>query len=61
MKHYSKFLFFSLILGLFLPLSYAQETAEETEQLTNIDLISDNAKESTVRLVGFSRRGSELG
>ena len=61
MRHNTKFLFCFLMLGLLLSLSYAQETAEEAEQLTKTDLISDKAKESTVRLVGFSKRGSELG
>ena len=51
-----------LVLGLFLSLSdtnvYAQETAEKP---TDIDLVSDKAKESTVRIVGFSHRGSLSG
>ena len=50
------------VLGLFLSLSdtnvYAQETAEKP---TEIDLVSDKAKESTVRIVGFSHRGSLSG
>ena len=58
MRHNTKFLFCFLIFGLLLSLSYAQETAEKP---TKIDIISDKAKESTVRLVGFSKRGSELG
>ncbi len=58
MRHYTKFLFCFLILGVFLSLSYAQEIAEKP---TETNLISDKAKESTVRLVGFSKRGSELG
>ena len=58
MRHNTKFLSCFLILGLLLSLSYAQETAEKP---TEIDIISDKAKESTVRLVGFSKRGSELG
>ena len=58
MRHNTKFLFSFLILGLLLSLSYAQEIAEKP---TEIDIISDKAKESTVRLVGFSKRGSELG
>ena len=61
MRHYTKFLFCFLVLAVFLSLSYAQETAEKSEVLTEIDLISEKAKESTVRLVGFSKRGSELG
>ncbi len=51
-----------LVLGLFLSLSdtnvYAQETAEKP---TEIDLVSDKAKESTVRIVGLSHRGSLSG
>ena len=58
MRHNTKFLFSFLILGLLLSLSYAQETADKS---TETDLISDKAKESTVRLVGFSKRDSELG
>ena len=61
MRHNTKFLLCFLILGLLLSLSYAQETAEEAEQLTKTNLISDKAKESTVRLVGFAFRGSDLG
>ena len=61
MSHYTRFLLCFLGLGLFLSFSdialYAQETAEKP---TEIDLISDKAKESTVRLVGFSKRGKEL-
>lgn len=53
------------MLGLFLLFSdivlYAQETPEKAEQPTEIDIISDKAKASTVRLVGFSKRGSDLG
>ena len=58
MRHYTRILFCLLILVVFLPLSYAQETAEKP---TEIDLISDKAKESTVRIVGFSHRGSLSG
>ena len=61
MRHYTKFLFCFLVLGVFLSFSYAQKTAETTDKSTETDLISDKAKESTVRLVGFSKRGSELG
>ena len=61
MSHYTKFLFCFLVLGVFPSLSYAQETAETADKSTETDLISDKAKESTVRLVGFSKRGSELG
>ncbi|MYB95655.1 tetratricopeptide repeat protein [Candidatus Poribacteria bacterium] len=58
MRHYTKFLFCFLVLAVFLSFSCAQKTAEEP---TEANLISDKAKESTVRLVGFSKRGSELG
>jgi len=58
MRHYTKFLFCFLVLGVFLSFSCAQKTAEKP---TETNLISDKAKESTVRLVGFSKRGSELG
>ncbi|RKU11182.1 hypothetical protein C6503_18585 [Candidatus Poribacteria bacterium] len=58
MNHYTRFLFCFLGLVSFLSLSYAQEIAEKP---TETNLISDKAKESTVRLVGFSKRGSELG
>ena len=58
MRHYTKFLFCLLVLGVFLSLSCAQKTAEKP---TETNLISDKAKASTVRLVGFSKRGSELG
>lgn len=49
------------MLSLSYVLVYAQETAEESEPLTETDLISDKAKASTVRLVGFAFRGSDLG
>ncbi len=58
MKYNTKFLLCFLVLTLFLSLSYAQETVKKP---TEIDLISDKAKESTVRIVGFSRRGADLG
>ncbi|MYA72719.1 tetratricopeptide repeat protein [Candidatus Poribacteria bacterium] len=61
MRHYTKFLFCFLVLGVFFSFSYAQETAETTDKSTETNLISDKAKESTVRLVGFSKRRSELG
>ena len=52
MRHYTKFLLCFLVLGLFLSVSYAQETAENAEKPTETDLISDKAKESTVRIIG---------
>ncbi|MDE0396639.1 MAG: tetratricopeptide repeat protein [Candidatus Poribacteria bacterium] len=58
MRHYTKFLFCFLVLGVFLSFACAQKTAEKP---TEANLISDKAKESTVRLVGFSKRGAELG
>lgn len=62
MIHHTKFLLSFFLIGLFLSFSdialYAQETAEKP---TEIDIVFDKAKESTVRLVGFSKRGSELG
>lgn len=65
MRHYTRSLLYCLVLGLFLSFSgialYALETAEEVKQLTETDLVSDKAKESTVRIVGFSKRGSEFG
>ncbi len=65
MNYNTRFLLFFFLLGLFLSFSdialYAQETPEKAEQLTEIDLVSDKAKASTVRLVGFSKRGSDLG
>ena len=65
MSYYTRFLLCFLGLGLFLSFSdsvlYAQETPEKAEHLTETDLVSNKAKESTVRLVGFSKRGSELG
>lgn len=63
MRHYTNFLFYLFILGLFFSLSYAQETSEESDVPTEIDLISAKAKESTVRLVGgnFSIAGIGTG
>ncbi len=61
MKHYTIILLLcSLVLGLFLSLTYAQRTAEKT---TEIDSISEKAKESTVRIVGgnFSIAGIGTG
>lgn len=52
MRHYTKFLFCLLILGLCFSHSYAQETAEKSEVPTEIDLISDKVKDSIVRIVG---------
>ena len=63
MRHYTKILLCFLVLAVFLSLSYAQETVENTEKPTETDLISDKAKESTVRLVGgnFSIAGIGTG
>lgn len=63
MKHIKKILLCILILAVFLSLSYAQETAENTEKPTKTDLISNKAKESIVRLVGgnFSIAGIGTG
>lgn len=65
MRHYTRFLLSFLVIGLFLSYSdtavYAQETAQETDPLTGTDLISDKAKEATVRLVGVAFKGSDLG
>ena len=63
MRHNTKFLFCFLMLGLLLSLSYAQETSEKAEQPTEIDIISDKAKESIVHLVGgnFSIAGVGTG
>ncbi len=63
MRHYTKFLFCLLILGLCFSHSYAQETDEKTEVLTNTDLISDRVKDSIVRIVGgnFSIAGIGTG
>lgn len=49
MKHFKKISLCILVLVASLLLSYAQETAEKP---TEIDLISEKAKESTVRIVG---------
>ena len=63
MRHNTKFLFSFLILELLLSFSYAQETAEEAEQLMKTDLISDKVEESTVRIVSgnFSIAGIGTG
>jgi tetratricopeptide (TPR) repeat protein len=60
MRQDTKFLFCFLILGLFLSLSYAQETAENIEKPIETDLISEKAKESTVRIVGLARKKSDF-
>ena len=49
MKHFKNISLCILVLVASLSLSYAQETAEKS---TDIDLISEQAKESTVRIVG---------
>ena len=63
MRQDTKILLYFLILGLFFSLSSAQETAENTEKSAETDLISEKAKESTVRLVGgnFSIAGIGTG
>lgn len=60
MRHYTKFLFCLLILGLFFSLSYAQETVEKP---TEADLISEKGKASIVHIVGgnFSTAGIGTG
>lgn len=58
MRHYTKILFSFLILGLFFSLSCAQVVTEKSDMSTKIDLVSDKAKESTVRLVGFPGGGT---
>lgn len=58
MRYSTKFLLCFLIPALFLSLSCAQKTAEDTEKSTKIGFISDKAKESTVRLVGFPSGGT---
>ncbi len=63
MRHYTKILLCFLILAVFLSLSYAQETTENTEKSTETDLISDKIKKSTVLIVGgtFSLFGAGTG
>lgn len=63
MRHYTRFLFSLLILGLFFSLSYAQETAEKSDVSTKIDLISEKGKASIARIVGgnFSIAGIGTG
>ena len=58
MKRYTNILLCFLVLGLFLSLSYAQETAENTEKSTETYKISEMAIESTVRIVGLPGGGS---
>ncbi len=63
MNYYTRFLLCFLGLGLFLSFSdiaiYAQEAPGKAEKPTETDIISDTAKESTVRIVGgnFSMLG----
>ena len=54
MKHYIRILLCFSILGLFLSLSYAQETSENGE----LSIVTNKAKESTVRLVGLPGGGT---
>ena len=56
MRHYTKILFSFLILGLSFSLSCAQVVSEKSE--VKIGLVSDKAKESTVRLVGLPGGGT---
>ena len=55
MRHYTKFLFCFLVLGVFFSLSYAQETPEKAIAPAEVDLISEKGKDSIVRVGG---RGS---
>lgn len=61
MGHYTKILFCFLVLVVFLPFSHAQEAFEESEELTETDLISEKAKASTVRIVGGNFSGLGVG
>ena len=58
MRYNTKILFSFLILGLFFSLSCAQVVSEKSDVSTKIGLVSDKAKESTVRLVGFPGGGT---
>ena len=65
MKHSTEFLFCFLVLGLFLSLSCAQETAEKqteddliSERGRKMNLKADKVKESTVHLSGFGVGGT---
>ena len=55
MRHSIKILLYPLFLMVFFSLSYAQETAEKP---TEIDFVSDKAKQSTVRIVGLPAGGT---
>ena len=57
MRHYTKFLLYFLILGLFLSFSDAQETFEKAA----VPTATDRAKESTVRIVGGNLSGLGVG
>ena len=61
MRHYTKILFCLLVLAVFLSFSYAQETFEKSEELTETDSISEKAKASTVRIVGGNFSGLGVG
>ena len=52
MKHYTKFLCCFLVLGVFLSLSYAQETPEKAIAPAEVDSISEKGKASIVRIGG---------
>ncbi|MXZ00817.1 serine protease, partial [Candidatus Poribacteria bacterium] len=60
MRHYTKFLFSFLVPVVFLSFSCAQVISEKSDVPTETDLISDKAKESTVRIVGLGMRKSEV-
>ena len=55
MKHYTKFLFCFLVLGLFLSLSYAQEVPDKAAAPVEVDSITEKGKDSIIRVGG---RGS---
>ena len=62
MRHNTRLLLYFLVLGLFLSFSdtalYAQETPEKAKRTMETGLKIDNAKESTVRLVGLPTGGT---
>lgn len=58
MRHYARLLLCILMFGLFHSILYAQVTAENTVKTPETDLVTEKAKESTVRLVGLSSGGT---
>ncbi len=60
MRYYTKFLFSFLVPLVFLSFSCVQVISEKSDVPTETDLISDKAKESTVRIVGLGMRKSEV-